>query len=129
MKHTRRFKAIRVISWAIITACAAIILMGLLPASVYADSEGAGLSPPWVKNHMYAKVAVVDSIDTEKDIAYMAIPFGDGVFLYAWYGIEDNEVGDVVGMLMYDNDTAYIMDDVILSITYSGWNIAEHLGK
>jgi hypothetical protein len=78
---------------------------------------------------MYAKVAVVDSIDTEKDIAYMAIPFGDGVFLYEWHGIEDNEVGDVVGMLMYDNDTVYIMDDMILSITYSGWNIAERLGK
>ena len=106
-----------------------VIVMSMYSASVYADSDGVGLSPPWIKNHMYAKVAVVDSIDEENDIAYMAIPFKDGVFLYAWQGIEDNEVGDVVGMLMYDNDTSYIMDDVILSITYSGWNAAELLGK
>ena len=125
MKRTQNNLAFGIILIALIT----VIVMSMYSASVYADSEGVGLSPPWVKNHMYAKVAVVDSIDTEKDIAYMAIPFGDGVFLYEWYGIEDNEVGDVVGMLMYDNDTVYIMDDVILSITYSGWNIAERLGK
>ena len=125
MKRTQNNLVFGIILIALIT----VIVMSMHSASVYADSEGVGLSPPWIKNHMYAKVAVVDSIDEENDIAYMAIPFKDGVFLYAWQGIEDNEVGDVVGMLMYDNDTSYIMDDVILSITYSGWNAAELLGK
>ena len=125
MKHMKD----NMILGALTVVLLAVIVMMISSAPVYADAENSGLSPPWIKNHMYAKVAVVDSIDEENDIAYMAIPFKDGVFLYAWQGIEDNEVGDVVGMLMYDNDTLYIMDDVILSITYSGWNVAELLGK
>lgn len=42
-------------------------------------------------------------------------------FAYEMLGAEDYEAGDLISVLMFNNGTKYITDDVILSVQYSGW--------
>lgn len=41
--------------------------------------------------------------------------------LWVWEGAEDWCVNDIAAMIMYDNGTEHIYDDVIISITYNGY--------
>lgn len=100
------------------------VLIALAPCTI-ADSENLPEEwhPYWVVNHQYAKVAVVAALDFSTDTVYFLINFGDGYFWYTYTGVEDLEVGDICGLLMHDNGTTEILDDSILSVTYSGWTI------
>ena len=102
-----------------------VIAVSIFDAQAHASGNG---SPWWVIDNRYAKVAVVDEIDAENDIIRLAVPYGSGVFIYTFAGVEDLCRGDIVGMLMDDNGTPYITDDIILSVTYSGWDFAA-IGK
>jgi len=102
-----------------------ILLIIIITSMFAANAQAQTVSLPCI-DHQYAKAAVVDRIDEENGLAFLAIPFGDSVFIYTC-DAEDLEVGDIVGMLMYDNETPYITDDIILSVTYSGWNAARIL--
>jgi len=87
-----------------------------------ADAENLeDFTPPWVIDHVYAKVAIVDKIDEENDLVYFRIDYGEDGHWYVMEGIEDLFVGDICGLLMNDNGTPEIFDDIILSATYSGW--------
>lgn len=94
--------------------------------TAHAEALPEDWTPGWVVDHQYAKVAVVDKIDEENDIVYFRINFGGDGFWYAMEGIEDLFVGDICGLLMNDNGTPEIMDDVILSATYSGWTAEDY---
>ena len=57
---------------------------------------------------------------------------GDDLYLmnaaghvYVMEGVEDYEVGDLVSLIMFSNDTPGIEDDIIISARYSGYTKGE----
>ena len=69
--------------------------------------------------NLYSKAAIVTSFETETDTVVVTDFNG---FQWAFYGIEDYEIGDVVTMIMSDAGTENtIFDDVILETRYSGY--------
>lgn len=68
-------------------------------------------------HHVYPSCGVVVEVDREADEIVIEDLSG---FLWAAYGAEDWCVGDVAAMIMDDNGTEIIFDDVILSVTYQG---------
>ena len=115
---------------ALIVVLFVLLMLAFIVAS--AESLPLNFTPDWVVDHQYAKVTVVDHIDVENDLVYFSIPFDtywdengelqvNTYWYYIYEGIEDLEVGDLCGLLMNDNDTPYIVDDYILSVTFSGW--------
>ena len=69
----------------------------------------------------YPLTAVVVDLDYNEDILVLE----DGAELvWEFEGIEDFEIGDIVSLLMWDNNTPdSIYDDVILLVYYSGFSI------
>ena len=41
-------------------------------------------------------------------------------FRFAFYGVEDWQIGDFASCIMYDNGTDEITDDAILTVRYAG---------
>ena len=68
---------------------------------------------------LYAHTAVIVEFNYDEDVVVVEDAVG---FLWEFEGIEDYFVGDVVSMLMWDNGTESIFDDVILDVVYSGFN-------
>lgn len=66
----------------------------------------------------YAQTTVVTSVDYDADIVE-CVDFNGNV--WAFKGCEDWQVMDVCAMMMDDNNTATIYDDVIVSARYNGW--------
>lgn len=70
-----------------------------------------------VLSHYHTRVVRVVDFDYEADMVYAI----DGVgHIWSFYGIEDWAVCDWASILLYDNDTRDIRDDVIIKITYGG---------
>jgi hypothetical protein len=66
---------------------------------------------------LYAIAGRIIDFDYEEDIVF----FVDGAGLvWSFYGIEDWCIGDIVACVMTDNETPYVFDDEILSISYVG---------
>ena len=42
---------------------------------------------------------------------------------WVWNGVEDWQFGDCVSMIMDDNGTDEIYDDIIVSVRYSAWGL------
>lgn len=70
-----------------------------------------------VSSGLYAKSAVVAELDMATDLVLVEDTSG---FLWEFYGCEDYEAGDLVNMVMWDCGTSNTMDDMILSVCYSG---------
>ena len=69
---------------------------------------------------VYARVAVVDSVDEATDI----VVFVDSVgFLWEIEGIEDWFIGDAAALLMDNQGTNSIFDDVVIGAYYSSFDI------
>ena len=66
----------------------------------------------------YAMTTVVVSLDYDADVVE-CMDFNGNV--WAFDGCEDWQLMDVCALLMDDNDTETIYDDVILSARYNGW--------
>lgn len=66
---------------------------------------------------LYARAGVITEFDYENDIVYFIDDVG---YTWAFYGIEDWTIGDIVVCIMNDNGTEEIFDDSILSTYYSG---------
>lgn len=89
-------------------------LVGLISALLI-----SGVSASNVDNvGVYADTMVVTEVDYEGDVVTIADFNG---FEWQFEGCEDWIEGDVCSVLMCDNGTEVIFDDVILSTTYSGW--------
>lgn len=106
------------IAWLLL---AAFILATILMVSLAYMITSWEKQPYIGVDNLYGKVAVIDHLDEENDLVYFSLPFFYDDFFYVMKGIYDLDVGDVCGLLMYDNGTPYIFDDVVLDVTYSGW--------
>lgn len=69
----------------------------------------------------YANTARVMAISYGTDTVVVEDYNGN---LWAFYGTEDWMEGDCVSLVMSDEGTEEIVDDVILSVRYSGWTLA-----
>lgn len=69
---------------------------------------------------IYAKTAIVYEIDRDADVVVVEDATGN---LWEFEGVEDYEIGDFVSMVMDDNDTTSIYDDVIVASQYSGYSV------
>lgn len=70
------------------------------------------------KPRFYPKTTVVKETRTETD-EVICVDFNG--FEWAFKGIDEWMVGDYCSMIMYDNCTDIIFDDVIISCHYDGW--------
>ena len=78
-----------------------------------------GFQPTEIENvGFYPTTMVVVNVDYETDLVTIATFSG---MEYQFEGCEDWFEGDVCSVLMCDNGTEKIFDDVIVSTRYSGW--------
>ena len=66
---------------------------------------------------LYPETAVVREIDPVEDTVLVEAGNGN---LFVFKGTEDWEEDDICAMLMSDNGTANVADDIILDVKYSG---------
>ena len=97
----------------------AFIAFLLIPAVLY----GAWLAYQFTNGNIkhsenYPKTAVVTMLNTDKDEVYLIDPTGN---IFIFKGIEDYHVGDAVSLIMSDNGTEKITDDIIVKAQYSGY--------
>lgn len=69
-------------------------------------------------NHFYALTTQVVEIDKVNDVVTVEDCNGN---LWTFEGTEDWEIGDCASLIMVDNGTKTIEDDVIVSTEYSNW--------
>ena len=67
---------------------------------------------------MYPACGIVIEIDEENDLVMVEDFNGD---IWIFEGIEDWFIGDICAMMMDDNGTDTIYDDIIVSVRYRGW--------
>lgn len=80
-------------------------------------------SPAFADANIYARVGIITEIDEEEDFFVIEDSVG---FCWEASGIEDYCIGDVVAMVMLDvAGTESILDDIIISTTYSGYISAD----
>lgn len=72
------------------------------------------------QGHEYALTTVVISVDYTMDIVKTMDATGN---IWEFTGVEDWTPDDVCSMVMYDNGTADIHDDVIINAKYSSFTI------
>lgn len=68
--------------------------------------------------HYYALATVVTATDSTEDAVICEDSNGN---VWAFYGVEDWQAGDNANLLMHDNGTKSIYDDVICGATYANW--------
>lgn len=66
---------------------------------------------------LYAQTYRVVELNEQTDTVTVESATG---YLYAFYGCEDWQIGDLAAILMWTNGTNEITDDVILSVRYAG---------
>lgn len=66
---------------------------------------------------LYPETAIVREIDPVEDTVLVEAGNGN---LFVFKGTEDWEEDDICSMLMSDNGTANVADDIILDVKYSG---------
>lgn len=80
-------------------------------------------APAFAEAGVYARVGIIIEVDESEDIITIEDAVG---FIWQYEGVEDFAIGDIVGMVMLDIEgTESILDDVILSVEYSGYVAAE----
>ena len=109
-KDTRPFAITIVVLLAIFIACCVWFVLRGEPATA--------------KPHYYALATVVIDTDATEDAVICEDSTGN---VWAFYGVEDWQVGDNANLLMHDNGTKSIYDDVICGATYANWILAKSL--
>ena len=69
------------------------------------------------KNY-YALTTVVVKLDNASDIVTCQDFNGN---LWEFHGVEDWQRGDIASLLMHNNNTSDIYDDIIINAYYDGW--------
>ena len=67
--------------------------------------------------NQYPLTTIVTEINEEKDS--VSITDNNG-FVWQFYGVEDWEEGDICSVIMNDNGTETIFDDIIITTRYGG---------
>lgn len=68
----------------------------------------------------YALTTKVVEFDFDEDAVICEDCNGN---LWAFYGIEDWDIGDCASLVMNDNGTEIIYDDIIENVRYSAWEL------
>ena len=68
--------------------------------------------------NLYPETAIVREIDPIEDTVLVECSNGN---VFAFQGVEDWEEDDVCSMLMSDNGTENVEDDIILDVKYAGY--------
>lgn len=66
---------------------------------------------------LYPETMIITEIDEAQDLVTLECANGN---VFEFYGIEDYAEGDLVSMIMYNNGTELVYDDVILDAEYAG---------
>ena len=96
----------------VVTALLLLVSVGGLTAIVMLGEKPAA--------NDYAMTCKVVELDNENNLVVLVDANG---FKWAWEGIEDWQIGNCASMLMDNNGTAEIFDDVILSMNYNAWEL------
>lgn len=68
--------------------------------------------------HIYPLYSVVTEVDKENDIVTVTDFNGND---WQFSGCEDWECGNIASLIMHDNGTPDIYDDIIIKAEYNGW--------
>ena len=90
----------------------AIILTATATACAYEDRFTMNA------DNLYPNTAIVVVVDGYEDLVTCIDAGGRE---WTFYGAEDWMPGDLVSLLMFDNFTEYVMDDVIMVAYYGGY--------
>lgn len=112
-KDMKEMGKAKYISLCVVTTLLLLALVGGLAAIVTLSAKPA--------TNDYAMTCKVVELDDENDLVVLVDANG---FEWAWEGIEDWQVGDCASLLMNDNGTAEIFDDIILSMHYNSWGLS-----
>ena len=69
-------------------------------------------------DRLYSHMAIITEISVEEDIVIMVDAAG---MVWIMEGVEDYTVGDFVSMIMFDNYSASVKDDMIVEARYAGF--------
>ena len=99
----------------------ALVMVAVLLVMVFAAQggymRGKGAGADEFASHIYPSCGVVRSVNHAMDCVVVE----DGAGLcWAFYGIEDYDVGDVVAMTMEDMGTETVYDDRVIDARYGG---------
>lgn len=95
-----------------------LIALMVMAVLVGAYTLGRGKGADEIMSHIYSRVGTVCAIDEVRNSVLVV----DGVnFKWEFFGVEDWEVGDMVSMIMDDNGTDFIEDDIIIDVTFVGF--------
>ena len=72
-------------------------------------------SPAYNPDNLYAKTAIVTDLNKDNDVVTVTDSSG---YMWEFSGCEDWMLNDYCSMVMYDNNTALIFDDVIIDVKY-----------
>lgn len=68
-----------------------------------------------LSQHLYSNLTTIVEIDRDTDIVYCEDFNG---YVWSFTGAEDWETGDLCNLVMYDNMTEKVYDDVIVRTIY-----------
>lgn len=71
-----------------------------------------------IMSRVYPLCSIVIEVNHTEN--YIAIEDFTGN-VWEWEGVEDWHEGDIAAMIMHDNNTEIIYDDIIMDIAYNGW--------
>lgn len=111
-KDMKEMGKVKYIFLCVITALLFLAVVGGLTAIVVLSKKPTTTT--------YAMTCEVVELDRENNLMILVDANG---FEWAWEGIEDWQIGDCASMLMDNNGTAEIFDDVILSMNYNAWEL------
>lgn len=103
-------------------------MCNLIIAALFAATLAAPVREIEPADGFYAQTAIVTDVDHDLNIVMTATMNGNA---WSFYGAEDWLEGDICSLLMYDNSTPEIYDDVIVGARYSGtldWITADEEG-
>ena len=101
-----------------LTGMAVAVLVLMLAIAGVNDAIDASAEVDDFASHIYPNCGVVRSINREMDCVVVE----DGAGLcWAFYGVEDYEVGDMVAMIMEDMGTESVLDDRVIDALYGGY--------
>ena len=96
-----------------------VLILGVLAAvsSFIIYLSGCAAENFQKKTENYPLTTIVTEINPEIDV--VSITDNNG-FVWQFYGVEDWEEGDICSVIMSDNGTETIFDDIIVTTRYGG---------
>lgn len=96
-----------------------VLILGVLAAVIgfIIHFSGCATENFQKKTENYPLTTIVAEINPEIDV--VSITDNNG-FVWQFYGVEDWEKGDICSVIMNDNGTETIFDDIIVTTRYGG---------